>query len=70
MPAMDFDQVSQIARLAVLAMCARGVLESECEGDSDIQGFRLVVNHQKDSPASVDAEFLGVGGMPIGGMAL
>jgi len=66
----DIDQVSQVARLVVLAMCARGVLASECEDDSDIRGVRLTVQRAKDGSMPIDAEFLGAGGIAVGGMSL
>jgi hypothetical protein len=68
----DMQQVHHVARLAVLAMCARGVAASEFESSSEIS--EMVVRVSRDRGVSielpVDVEFLAPGGLPIGGLSL
>lgn len=68
----DMQQVHHVARLAVLAMCARGVAASEFESSSEIS--EMVIRVARDCGGSielpVDVEFLAPGGLPVGGLAL
>lgn len=70
----DFDQVQQIhhmARLAVLAMSARGVCASEFEENPEVQKVVVTVTRSNvpgDLP--VDFEFFGSDPFPIGGMSI
>jgi hypothetical protein len=67
----DVEQVSHIARLAVLAIFARGVAAVEFENSDDIQQVRLVVTRAVgQEQSSVDLEVLGAASVLLGGVAL
>jgi hypothetical protein len=67
----DHDQIGHIARLAVLAMCARGVASGEFEADTEVQQVRFTVSRLPgSSELPVDVEYIGTHEMPIGGMSL
>jgi hypothetical protein len=66
----DMEQVGHVARLAVLAMCARGVAASEFEVMSDIQEMVLRVRRSEGVQLDAEIEFLGASSIPIGGMSL
>lgn len=67
----DHDQIGHIARLAVLAMCARGVAGSEFESSPEILSVRITVSRADGSfEFPVDVEYIGSHSMPIGGMSL
>jgi len=67
----DVEQISHIARLAILAMCARGVAESEFEQDPEISALRFTVARTGDgSETPIDVEFVNALGFAVGGMAL
>ena len=72
MTAADVDQIHHIARLAVLAMCARGVAGGEFESSPEIQQVRFTVSRTNGSSFEfpVDVEFLGTHEVPVGGMSL
>lgn len=66
------QQVQHVARLAVLAMCARGVAGAEFEISPEIGEVYIVVRR---APAVGDElpceiEFIDVAGHPFGGIAL
>lgn len=64
-------QVGQVARLAVLAMCARGVASFEFESDAAIDEIRFVVRRQAGAvELPLEVEFVGTAGFPVGGMSL
>jgi len=69
--ALDVQQVNHISRLALLAMCARGVASSEFDGDPQITQIRVVVYRDGGvSEYPVDVEFIGLLDMPVAGMSL
>ena len=72
MSPLDHDQVGHIARLAILAMCARGVAASEFEDSPEVS--EIVFRVSRDDSGSlvlpVDVEFHAHGGLPLGGMSL
>jgi len=64
------QQVSHIACMAVMAMCARGVASSEFEGSSEVGAIRITVTRADGSEHAVDVEIVNAHGMAIGGMSL
>lgn len=66
----DFEQVGHIARLAVLAMCARGVAAAEFQSSPEVQTVRITVHRDRGTELPVDCEFIGTHAMPIGGLSL
>lgn len=71
MSPLDHDQVGHIARLAVLAMCARGVAASEFDANTEVQAVAVVVRRSDDGEfLPVDVEFVAGAGAVIGGLSL
>lgn len=70
MTAADVVQVNHIARLAVLAMCARGVAAAEFDHAPEITEVRIVVTRDDGAELAVDVEYIGAHSMPIGGLSL
>ena len=67
----DVDQIHHIARMAVLAMCARGVAASEFETSPEVSALRITVARPVDGEQpAVDLEFMGTHAIPLGGMSL
>lgn len=66
----DVQQINHIARLAVLAMCARGVAAGEFESSSEIAQVRFIVTRFDGVEMPVEVEYLGSHSMPLGGMSL
>lgn len=67
----DVEQIHHIARMAVLAMCARGVAGSEFEASDEVHSVRLTVSRPVEGEqAAIDLEFLGSSFIPLGGVAL
>lgn len=67
----DMEQIHHIARLAVLAMCARGVASSEFEQSPEILEVRFTLRRPDGvEQIPVDIEYIGAHAFPIGGMAL
>jgi len=68
----DIQQIHHIARMAVLAMCARGVAGSEFDSSPEVQQVRFTISRTDGSTLEfpVDVEFIGTHAMPIGGMSL
>ncbi len=66
----DVVQINHIARLAVLAMCARGVAGPEFDQSPEIVEIRFIVARDDGAELSVDVEYIGSHSMPIGGMSL
>lgn len=65
----QMQQVQHVARLAVLAMCARGVAASEFEASPEVG--EVVIRITRGEPElPVDMEFLAAGGQPIAGLSL
>ncbi len=68
---LDVDQIHHIARLAILAMCARGVASEEFQTSPEVSAVRLtVLRPQGDEQSAIDLEFLGSHSIPLGGMSL
>ena len=71
---LSFDQMQQVqhvACMAVLAMCARGVADTEFECTPEVTSVRITVNRSGDAlPSSVDVEFVNSTGFPVGGLSL
>lgn len=71
MTPQDVTEISHIARMAVLAMCARGVAAPEFEASPEVQEVRFIVTRTDGVfEFPVDVEFIGAHDMPIGGMSL
>lgn len=70
MSPLDQEQIGHIARLAVLAMCARGVAASEFESSSEVQEVRITVTRSGSPELAVDLEFCGNHAIPLGGLSL
>ncbi|MDO8717558.1 MAG: hypothetical protein Q7K20_01045 [Polaromonas sp.] len=67
----DVEQIHHIARLAILAMCARGVAGAEFEASDEVHTVRLTVSRPVEGEqAAIDLEFFGLSSVPIGGVAL
>ena len=66
----DVQQINHIARLAVLAMCARGVAAGEFESSPEITQVRFIVTRFDGVEMPVEVEYLGSHSMPLGGMSL
>ncbi len=71
MSASSFQDAAQVARLAVLAMCARGAAACEFEDSPDVHTLRVTVGrYSQRGDISVDVEFLNSQRVPVGGMSL
>lgn len=67
----DVEQIHHVARLAILAMCARGVAGAEFESSPEVLSVRLTVSRPVEGEqAAIDLEFIGSHPVPLGGMAL
>lgn len=66
----EFEQVGHVARMAVMAMCARGVAASEFESSPEVQAVVITVTRVDAGELPIDLEFLGAHSVPIGGMSL
>jgi len=64
------QQVSHIACMAVLAMCARGVAGAEFDGSAEVGAVRITVTRNDGSEHAVDVEIVNAQGMPLGGLSL
>jgi hypothetical protein len=67
----DMQQISHVARLAVLALCARGVAASEFE-NPEIQSVQVVVFRPEPGAVELPAELVifGASDVPMGGVNL
>ena len=71
MSPLNHDQVGHIARLAVLAMCARGVASPEFDSNPEIQMVAVCVRRSAlGESLPVDLEFITEGGAVVGGLTL
>lgn len=71
MSPLDHEQIGHIARLAVLAMCARGVAGSEFESSPEILSVRFNIERSDGvCELPVEVEFIGAHAIPLGGMSL
>ena len=68
----QMQQVHHVARLAVLAMCARGVAASEFESSPEVSEIVIRITRSEGGvfELPVDVEFCAMNGMPIGGMSV
>ena len=66
----DVDQVGHIARLAVLAMCARGVAGPEFDSSPEVASVHISVFRNSGAELACELEFISQNGQPIGGMSL
>jgi len=66
----DVVQINHVARLAVLAMCARGVAAAEFDQSPEITKICIIVTREDGCELPVDVEYLGSHSMPVGGMSL
>lgn len=68
----DQAQISHVARLAVLAMCARGVASEDFQASPEVVEVRFTVRRAygvcEEMP--VDVEYISLQGFPVGGMSL
>lgn len=71
MSALDHDQVGHIARMAVLAMCARGTAAAEFDSNTEVHAVAIVVRRSDvGETLPVDMEFIAAGGAVLGGVTL
>jgi len=66
----DWQQVEHVARLAVLAMCARSCAHAEHEAQPEISRLVLTVTDLQSSLPCVELEYFGPSSVPLGGVAL
>ena len=67
----NMEQIAHVARMAVLAMCARGVAASEFETTPEVQQLRIIVHRPIDGEQpAIDLEFMGTHAIPLGGLSL
>lgn len=66
----DHEQIHHIARMAVLAMCARGVALSEFESAPEVQKVVISVRRNGTAPPDVTLELFGTSGHAIGEVEL
>lgn len=66
----DWHQVEHVARLAVLAMCARGVAHVEHEAQPEISRVVITVTDLPAAVPLVEVEYFGPASVPLGGVAL
>lgn len=66
----DVAQIHHVARLAVLAMCARGVAAAEFDQSPEISQVRFTVTREHGFELPVDVEYIGAHSVPVGGMSL
>lgn len=73
MSPVDIPLIGDIACRAVLAMCARGLAQTEFDASPEMHSFSLTISRPSDASVfelPIDLEFLGRGGERIGGMSL
>ena len=71
MPALDVEQVGHIARMAVLAMCARGTAAAEFDSNPEVKAVAIVVRRSAPGESlPVDMEFIAESGAVLGGVTL
>jgi hypothetical protein len=67
----DVDQVHHMARLAVLAMSARGVAGAEFETSDEVQTIVITIFRPTGGEqAAIDLGFFGTSSIPLSGMSL
>lgn len=66
----DWAQVEHVARMAVLAMCARGVAQTEFDAQPEISRMVLTVTDLADPVPRLEIEYFGQSSIPLGGVAL
>ena len=66
----DWQQVEHVARLAVLAMCARGTAQAEHAAQDEISRMVVTVSDLSAPVPVVEVEYFGSHNIPIGGVAL
>lgn len=67
----ETQQIHHVARLSVLAMCARGVAASEFALDDDVQAITITVRRPcAGQPPEVQLDLFGFSDIAIGGMEL
>lgn len=66
----DLEQIHHVARMAVLAMCARGVSLSEFEMCDEVQKVVITVRRNGSAQPQVTLELYGTSGHPIGEVEL
>ena len=71
MSSLNADQVGHIARLAVLAMCARATAAAEFDSNAEVQAVALVVRRSASGESlPVDMKFISDAGAVLGGVTL
>jgi hypothetical protein len=64
------NQVTHIACMAVLAMCARGVAGSEFASSPEVGSVRITITRTNGAEHEVDVEMINASGLPLGGLSL
>jgi len=68
---LNVDQVGHIARMAVLAMCARGTASAEFDSNPEVHAVACIVRRSAPGESlPVDLEFVTESGAVIGGVTL
>lgn len=71
MVALDVDQVGHVARMAVLAMCARGTAAAEFDSNPEVKAVAVIVRRSAlGESLPVDMEFIAESGAVLGGVTL
>lgn len=70
MAQFDVTQINHVAKLAILAMCARGCAASEFDQSPEIVEIRFIVTRSDGVELDVDVEYIGAYSIPISGMSL
>lgn len=68
----DLQEIAHIARLAMLAMCVRGVAECEFETSAEVHEVRVTASRPVAGSQTIDVnvEFFGTHAVPLGGISL
>lgn len=66
----DWSQVAHLARLEVLAMCARGVAQHEGVQHDELSRVVVTVTNPRHAVPDVEIEFFGSHSVPLGGVSL
>jgi hypothetical protein len=66
----DWAQIEHVSRMAVLAMCARGVAQTEFDAQPEISRVVISVTDLANPVPTVDVEYFGSSPVPLGGVSL
>lgn len=66
----DWAQIEHVSRMAVLAMCARGVAQTEFDAQPQISRMVLTVTDLASPVPTLEIEYFGQSPVPLGGVSL